>query len=189
MQNGVTAAVTNQLPNFRCSAPNAYRAARHAAITKILFHGVSRNTAPATPARNIGLHRIHSFILCCVYEILNKSHLIGHNNYNMSIASAREPSRLPACYTVLLSSLLAFHWPQNKSPWMILNGHFTFATKIILYILWMNSVVFHCVTCHGSASRSLLNSGRFATTAFYFSSLLNAAITFGGNRWSVFNQL
>jgi len=33
MQNGVTAAVTNQLPNFRCSAPNVYRAARHAAIS------------------------------------------------------------------------------------------------------------------------------------------------------------
>ena len=27
------AAVTNQLPNFRCSAPNAYRAAVHAAIS------------------------------------------------------------------------------------------------------------------------------------------------------------
>jgi len=33
MQNGVTAAVTNQLPNFRCSAPNVYRAAVHAAIS------------------------------------------------------------------------------------------------------------------------------------------------------------
>jgi len=50
MQNGVTAAVTNQLPNFRCSAPNAYRAAVHAAISftymaianKLLVYGINK---------------------------------------------------------------------------------------------------------------------------------------------------
>jgi len=58
----------------------------NSAFHKILFHGVSRNTAPAAPsalARNIGLHRIHSFILCCVYEILNS--LIYHHISKASI--------------------------------------------------------------------------------------------------------
>jgi len=41
-----------------------------------------------------------------------------------------------------VSPLLAFHWSHRRWPWMILNGHFTFVTMIILHILQTNSLVF-----------------------------------------------
>jgi len=96
MQNGVTAAVTNQLPNFRCSAPNAYRAARHAAISKqISERGLLHKNNKLTPIHAIydvfyiqlsveggRQGRVTTTIFSCIAVVL---HFGGPLQYNAAV--------------------------------------------------------------------------------------------------------